>query len=183
MAGAAPIPDNTSVFFPFHFRKRRFLNSDSKITKMELYIYLVIESLKTLLIMDTLIKNTNPVPECDNDATTLTNINARTILTNFDVGLIKADTDRLSTAISANADPKVRNIMTATTFPIKDIKEMINDHPDSKFIRVYNGCTSDDKFVTYLVALDASLNVFPDTKSSQSCCHCRPCRLDRIVNP
>ena len=126
--------------------------------------------------MDTLIRNTNPdLPECDNDPTTKANIDARTILTNFDVGLIKAETDRLSAAISASSDPKVSNIMTATTFPIKDIKELIIDHPDCKFIRVYNGCTSDNIFVTYLVALDADLNVFLNTKSSQSCCHCRPC--------
>ena len=126
--------------------------------------------------MDTLIRNTNPdLPECDNDVTTKANIDARTILQNFDVSLIKAETDRLLAAISASGDPKVRNIMTGTTFPIKDIKELIIDHPDCKFIRVYNGCKSDDKFVTYLVALDENLNGFPNTKSSQSCCGCRPC--------
>lgn len=132
--------------------------------------------------MATIIKNVNPeIPDCDGAEENIGIINDR-ITENFDLGVIRADVGRLNSTVSGSDNPKIRDIKRATTFPIKDILQMMIEHEGCKYIRVYNGSDSSGKFITYLVPLDEKLNTYDNCKTSSSCCHCRPCRLDKIIN-
>ena len=134
--------------------------------------------------MATLIKNSDPnIPECIGSADNLLTINNRISDPNFDVSTIRTEVYDLDETVNAIGDTKIKDIKKATTFPIKDILQMMIDHEGCKYVRIYNGFNSSGKFVTYLVALDANLKTYSNPTSSQACCPCRPCLSDKILNP
>jgi hypothetical protein len=135
--------------------------------------------------MATLIKNASQdeTPECIGSAENMAIVNNRISDPNFDVSTIRTQVYDLHDTISASANTKIREIKKATTFPIKDILQMMIDHECCKFVRVYEGFDSSGRFVTYLVALDENLKTYNNPTASQSCCHCKPCLTDKILNP
>jgi len=133
--------------------------------------------------MATLTRNANPViPACDGEQLTLDRINER-ISENFALSTITADVNRLQDTISASANPSIRDIKKATTFPIRDILQMMITHEGCKYVRIYNGFNSSGQYVTYLVPLDENTATYEDCQTSSPCCGCNPCPLDRILNP
>ena len=134
--------------------------------------------------MATLIKNKKPeIPDCDGSDENLGIISDRISDPDFDVSTIRTEVYDLNETVAASGNAKVKQIKKATTFPIQDILQMMIDHEGCKYVRVYEGFNSSGQFVTYLVALDANLRTYSNPTSSQSCCHCNPCRLDKILNP
>lgn len=128
------------------------------------------------------IKNVNPdIPECDEQNMGI--ISERITVPDFDLGLITTGVYDFEATVSGIANSKIQNIMRATTFPIADILQMMEDHPGCKHVRVYNAFDPGGKYLTYMAALDKDFKTYSNPTSSSSCCHCRPCRLDKILNP
>ena len=133
--------------------------------------------------MATLIKNADPnIPECIGSDDNLLIINNRISDPNFDVSTIRTEVYDLDDTVNASGNAKIKDIKKATTFPIKDILQMMIDHEGCKYVRIYNGFASSGKFVTYLAVLDANLKTYPNPTTSQPCCPCRPCLSDKILN-
>ncbi len=141
--------------------------------------------------MATLIKNsgTGETPECSQ--TSKLDIDNRTEEAHTDIagpGGIRAQILELDAAISASSDPRIKQIKKASSFPIQDVYRMLDQNPDAKYLRVYNGFKDGD-FVTYMAPVSDTFLTYvaPDSSDdsviSKACCHCRPCTLDRILYP
>ena len=135
--------------------------------------------------MATLIRNASQdeTPESIGSAENMATINDRISDTNFDVSTIRTQVYDLDETVNATSNAKIKDIKKATTFPIKDILQMMINHEGCKFVRIYNGFDSNGRFVTYLVALDENLKTYSNPTASGSCCHCKPCLTDKILNP
>lgn len=124
-------------------------------------------------------------PECST-ANKFVIDNGRTEDTNPDLTEISRFLGKYKTKIDSSSDPDIKNFARATSFPIADIQLLIQNNPDCKYIRVYNGVTDTGEFVTYCAPISASFDTFldqPNSILSQSCCHCNPCTQDRLLNP
>lgn len=90
-----------------------------------------------------------------------------------------------SVKIGSVSDQVINNFSRATTFPIKDIKRILQDHPDCEFIRVYNGIDDSQEYVTYLSGITPQLESIAtraNGTASKVCCHCKPCLTDGLLN-
>jgi hypothetical protein len=141
--------------------------------------------------MATLIKNsgTGGTPECSE--TLKLDIDNRTEEAHTDIagpGGIRDQILDLDATISASTDPKIKQIKRATSFPIQDVYRMLAENPDAKYLRVYNGF-KDGEFVTYMAPVSDTFQTYvaadssDDSVISKACCACRPCTIDRILNP
>jgi hypothetical protein len=140
--------------------------------------------------MATLIKNaSNTTPECGE--VNLKEITERVTsgITLESLAIIRDEILQLDSAVAASADARIKNIKKATSFPIAEIQSILLSNPDCKYLRVYNGFNSNDKFVTYIAPISEAFEDFigADINGSsvvlQSCCHCNPCTSDTILNP
>ena len=141
--------------------------------------------------MATLIKNsgTGSAPECSEGNKSF--IDDRTEEVHTDIagpGGIRDQIMDLDSTISASTDPKIKQIKKATSFPIQDVYRMLDANPDAKYLRVYNGF-KDGEFVTYMAPVSDTFQTYvaadssDDSVISKACCQCRPCTIDRILNP
>jgi hypothetical protein len=141
--------------------------------------------------MATLIKNsgTGSAPECSEENKSI--IDARIEEANTNIagsGGIRDQILDLEATVAASTDAKIKQIRRATTFPIQDVFRMLAENPDAKYLRVYNGFQG-GAFVTYMAPVNNTFYTFvaPDSSDlsiiSKSCCHCNPCRFDKILNP
>ena len=141
--------------------------------------------------MATLIKNsgTGSTPECSVGNQLIIDSRDMEEHTNIEEpGGIRDQILDLDATISASTDPKIKQIKKATSFPLQDVFRMLAQNPDAKYLRVYNGF-KDGEFVTYMAPVNDTFQTYvaedssDDSVISKACCACRPCTLDRILNP
>jgi hypothetical protein len=138
--------------------------------------------------MATLIKNSGTGSTLDCSEADKLAIDNRISEATTSIGAIRDQIMDLDTTISASTDPKIKQIKKATSFPIQDVYRMLAENPDAKYLRVYNGF-KDGEFVTYMAPVSDTFQTFvaedssDDSVISKACCACRPCTIDRILNP
>lgn len=136
--------------------------------------------------MPILAKNSsNTIPECTSANKSI--IDNRTENVNPDLAEVSRFLENYKAKIESSSDPVIRNFARATSFPISDIQRLIQNNPDCKYIRVYNGImTTTEEFVTYCAPISDEFDTFLNQANSiisQSCCHCNPCSNDHLLNP
>jgi hypothetical protein len=139
--------------------------------------------------MPTLIKNSgDTTPECGTPAF-VANDRSTEQLNAVTLAGIRTQIMDLDAVITESTNSKINKIKKATSFPIADVFLILAKSPDCKYLRVYNGFKNGE-YVTYLAPVNEDFETYIDidefTDSSiitQSCCHCKPCPPDRILNP
>ena len=140
--------------------------------------------------MATLIKNsgTGSAPECSEGNKSIIDDRTTEEHTNIGTGGIRDQIMELDSAISASTDARIKQIKKASSFPIQDVYRMLDQNPDAKYLRVYNGF-KDGQFVTYMAPVNDTFQTYvaedssDDSVISKACCQCKPCQFDRILNP
>lgn len=139
--------------------------------------------------MLTLIKNENDTNIDCTDTLSLQRVVVDLTNNDAELNLIRAEIMLLDSTITASTDPKIKTIKKATSFPVGELLHMIADNPCYKYLRVYNGFNSGGEYVTYLCLIpDVNETIEPRSTSatitiSKSCCHCKQCASDRLLNP
>jgi len=131
--------------------------------------------------MPTLIKNQGAAVDCTANNKGI--IDNRVTETNTDLNAIREILENFRLKIESSSDPVIKNFSRATSFPVEDIRTLLNKDPECKYIRVYNGLISSDEYTTFLAPIDdvfqSLLNA--DSVLSQACCHCKPCLTDGLL--
>ena len=130
--------------------------------------------------MATSTQNAGGIPDCGTDNKDLIN-NRTTVET--DLSDIRAMLQRYQSKIASSTDSVIRNFDRATSFPAAELLQMLQS-TDCAYLRVYNGLTEANEFVTFIAPVDEHFTLLPDNvlMISQACCHCKPCTLDILLN-
>jgi hypothetical protein len=105
--------------------------------------------------------------------------------TNVDLNQIRQYLRNYQIKLESASDPVIRNFAHATSFPVADLMQIMQNNPESRYIRIYNGLTEAGEYVTYCAPISDSLQNFTEQANSiisESCCHCKPCRSDTLLN-
>ena len=138
--------------------------------------------------MATLIKNSGTGSTLDCSEADKLAIDNRISEATTSIGAIRDQIMDLDSTISASTDPKIKQIKKASSFPIQDVYRMLDQNPEAKYLRVYNGF-KDGEFVTYMAPVSDTFQTYvaadssDDSVISKACCQCRPCTIDVILNP
>ncbi|HMF70986.1 MAG TPA: hypothetical protein VK616_05905 [Flavitalea sp.] len=137
--------------------------------------------------MSTFIKNRREdFADCNSENSGI--IGDRITQENYDTSPITHQIRAFDQAKNESPDPRIRSIFRATSFPAADIKRMLNNENVS-YIRIYNALMDDGQYITYAAPIKTNFESFDmhDPISANTicapCCHCRPCLLDRLINP
>ncbi len=137
--------------------------------------------------MSTFIKNRkDDFAECSSE--NLGIILDREILEDYDTLAITYQIRAFDQAKNESSDPRIRSIFRATSFPVADIKRMLGSE-DVAYLRIYNALMENGQYITYAAPIKTNFETFdaqdPATANTIAapCCHCKPCRLDKLLNP
>ncbi len=138
-------------------------------------------------IMSTFIKNRlDDFADCNSE--NLGIIGDRVIQENYDTSIITNQIRAFDQAKNESPDPRIKSIFRAISFPVAEIKRMLSAG-DVAYIRIYNALLDNGQYIAYAAPIKTNFESFDmqDPIAANTicapCCHCKPCRLDKLLNP
>src|SRR5690348_8467188 len=80
--------------------------------------------------------------------------------TNTDLDVIRTEIARYRTKVQTSSDTVIQGFTHASSFPIADIVQLLNNNPDAGFLRVYNALTESNEHICYIAAVDEDFNTY-----------------------
>ena len=138
-------------------------------------------------IMSTFIKNRqDDFADCNSE--NLGIIGDRVTQENYDTSIITNQIRAFDQAKNESPDPRIKSMFRATSFPVAEIKRMISDS-NVGYIRIYNALMDNGQYITYAAPIKTNFESFDIQDPIRAnticapCCHCKPCRFDKLLNP